>query len=50
MESRTRPSWQPDSDVTALRALRKATRDYVIVLEAGLAALTNHAIEGKPEA
>ena len=35
---------------SAARALRKTTRDYVIVLEAGLAALTNHAIEAKPEA
>ena len=47
-DSRTRPR-QPDPNVAALRALRQATRDYLVVLDAGLKALTNEAIEGKPE-
>jgi hypothetical protein len=31
------------------RATRRATRDYIVVLEAGLSALTNEVIEGTPE-
>ena len=48
IESRTPPGRQPDHDVAAIRALRKATRDYIIVLEAGLVALTDDAIAGNP--
>jgi hypothetical protein len=40
MESRTRPGAKPPNDnVAALRALRKATRDYLVVLDAGFKAL-----------
>lgn len=46
--SRTRPGRQPDPNVLALRALRNATDDYLIVLEAGYVALTDQAIAGKP--
>jgi hypothetical protein len=48
LDSRPRPGKQPN-DVAALRALRTATRDYMVVLEAGYQALTNGAIERKPE-
>lgn len=50
MQSRTRPGRQVpvDPDVAALPALRRATRDYLVVLEAGLKALTDPAIEDKP--
>ncbi len=36
-------------DIAALRALRKATHDYITVLEAAHAALGDPVIEGKPE-
>src|SRR5262249_49129599 len=49
LQSRTRPGHQPNSDVAALRAIRQATRDYLIVLAAALRALDNGAIAGKPE-
>ena len=49
MESRTRPGpHQPDPDVTALRALRQATSDYILVLTAGYQALTDAAIARSP--
>jgi hypothetical protein len=47
MESRTRPR-PPNDNVAALRAIRKATRDYIVVLDAGLRAL-DQAAEGHPE-
>ena len=37
------------NDLAALRALRRATRDCIVVLEAGRSALTNEVIEGTPE-
>jgi hypothetical protein len=49
MQSRTRPGRQPDPNVAALRAIRAATRDYLIVLDAALAALTNDAIADNPD-
>jgi len=49
MDSRTRPGKKPDNNVASLRALRRATRDYIVVLEAGYAALTDEAVAGKPE-
>jgi len=49
MESRTRPAGRPSPDVAALRALRKATRDYLLVLEAGYQALGNDVIEKSPD-
>jgi hypothetical protein len=49
MESRTRPRPRPDPDVAALRAIRKATRDYLTVLDHALAALTDDAVASKPE-
>ncbi len=47
MASRTRPR-RSDPDVSALRAIRRATRDYLTVLESALAALTDDAIAGQP--
>ena len=47
MESRTRPGKLPNPGVVALRALRQATRDYILVLDAGYSALTDEAIEGR---
>jgi hypothetical protein len=49
MDSRTRPRRQPNPDVAALRSIRRATRDYLVVLDAALAALTDEAIESKPQ-
>jgi hypothetical protein len=49
MHSRSRPGKQPDPDITGLRALRQATRDYIMVLDAAYAALTDDAIAGKPQ-
>jgi hypothetical protein len=49
MSSRTRPNRQPNPDVKALRALRRATRDYIVVLEAGLQALDVAAIQTNPQ-
>jgi len=49
LESRTRPGKQPDPEAATLRALRTATRDYIVVLGAGLKAQIDEAIEGKPE-
>jgi len=40
---------RPDPDVSALRAIRKATRDYMLILNATLDALTDDAIAAKPE-
>lgn len=48
LPSRTRPGRKPDPDVSALRALRKATRDYLLVCDAFLKAL-DQAAEGNPE-
>ncbi len=49
LESRTRPGRQPNPDVSALRALRRATDDYILILTAGYEALTNEAIAHSPE-
>ena len=49
LRSRTRPGKQPDPNIAALRGIRAATRDYIIVLDAALKALNDDVIEGKPE-
>ena len=48
MASRTRPS-RRNPDEVSLRALRNATFDYMLVLRAGEAALTDEAIAGRPD-
>jgi len=48
MESQTRPA-NRNSDIAALRALRNACRDFIIVCEAGYAALTDEVIERRPD-
>jgi hypothetical protein len=45
MESRMRP----DPDVSALRAIRKATRDYMLILDAALVGLSDDVVAGKPQ-
>ncbi len=49
LQSRTRPGRLPDPDVSALRALKRATDDYLTVLEAVYSAMGDHVIAGKPE-
>jgi hypothetical protein len=48
MDSRTRPGNRPPNDIAALRALRNATRDYIVVCHAGIEALSEEAVARRP--